>query len=199
MNDPGDADIRRGTPIIRRFIVEKELANAWRTLGREKEPTIIAPNLSSLIGDLSFDQFVMASAGGAKYNGLEMLGMSTIKGNAPPPIKDSYEVFKSYIFSLSQYLESICIIVEGKPVKRRELVKYMAYARGGVHLSPGGRTRNKEVKLFKLMEKREQLSNMNGTNWFFFELLSTGQSIVKPPDIRDIALSIKELHQRYNS
>src|SRR5258705_2918623 len=70
-----DDSLRRNSSVLRRLLVDNELQRAWKAAGFVKEPHIVTSTLTHTVGRLSHDLIAFASAGGAKFNGMEMRGV----------------------------------------------------------------------------------------------------------------------------
>jgi hypothetical protein len=142
------AEIRRGTAVLRRILVEDAFGTAWRAIGQAKQPSLIAVDLDLLLGN-DANKVVYALAGGAHFRGMQMACMLLNKGstpigdNPPPPIRQDGYPFER-MFTLSEYLSSNAGVVEGQTFNRREVIKYLANVKGGVHLSAQQRKTEKK-------------------------------------------------------
>ena len=77
--DISNGEIRRGTAILRRLLVEDSYGAAWRAVGEVKQPTLPAVDLSVLLGN-DTNNVVYALAGGAHFRGVHMACMMLNKG-----------------------------------------------------------------------------------------------------------------------
>ena len=178
-----DAEIRRGSAALRRLLVEDELGRAWRGTGHPKQPTIPAPDLEAMLGDYPRRGVDCALAGGALHGGIYAAGITVVDGPTPPvPATRDIELLMNRPFTLSEYLDSFCAYVKGRGIRRRDLVKYMANVKGGVHLASNSHARKREQELIARVRGLEGLVNHHSKDGLFFELLSLGQSIGKSPD-----------------
>jgi len=191
-NDPPDDVIRRGSAILRRFLLEGVLQRAWNAFGFEKEPAIIAPNLDALLGpDVS--SIELAFAGGAKLKGVFVAGGCVNKGQQPPPDPGAgAATAMEHPFKLSAFRESTSVVAKGQRVRRLELVKYFAHEKCGVHprdVSPRRKRADEEfVRQLRVLEKAIIVFHKEA---FFFELLSIGQSVGRAPDMQKLIAAIR--------
>jgi len=191
-----DGEIRRGSAVLRRLLVEDIYGHAWRNCGYKKQPMIIAPNLILILGNCNLADIKCAIAGGGELGGFTSGGLVLMKGSGPPPPplesdqpnKDTMQ----YQFPLNEYLETPCAVAEGKEIKRRELIKYMANIKGGVHLG-SSKARERERNLIKKISKLEGIINHTQKDGLLFELLSIGQAVSRSEDARKLINSIREL------
>ena len=83
-------------------------------------------------------------------------------------------------FSLSEFLGSPSGIVDGRIFSRREVVKYIANVRGGVHL---GRTEKKaEKKLVARLGKIEKKLTIQMIDALLVELVAIAQAVAQSED-----------------
>ena len=132
-----NGEIRRGTAVLRRLLVEDAYGNAWRAIGKAKQPSLIAVSLELLLGNES-NRVIYALAGGAHFRGMQMACMLVNKGDSaigsspPPPIREDGYPFER-TFTLTEYLASHSGVAEGRPFNRREVIKYLANVKGGAY------------------------------------------------------------------
>ncbi len=46
-----DPEIRRGTAVLRRLLVEDAYGTAWRAVGKTRQPTLIAVDIDLMVGE----------------------------------------------------------------------------------------------------------------------------------------------------
>jgi len=103
-------EIRRGTAVLRRLLVEVAYGHAWRSLGRPKQPRLIAVDLDMILGN-DWNLMDIALAGGADFRGVQMAAMVIHKGNGPlgnpppEPIRENGYPFER-VFTLTDFLDS---------------------------------------------------------------------------------------------
>ena len=189
--NPSDPTLRRGSAILRRFLAEGILRQAWKSAGFEREPMVRAPRLESLLGhDLSSIEF--AFAGGAHLQGTFVAGACVNKGNRPPVGGPDVATAMDYQFKLSAFTESLALVLRGQKVNRRELVKYFAHEKGGVHLDGlSSRRRKEEEQLVRSLAGFERAAKVFNKDAFYFELLSIGQAIGRAPDLQKLIAAIR--------
>jgi hypothetical protein len=181
-----DADIRRGSAVLRRLLVEDAYGTAWRTAGFEQQPSLIAVDFYRMLGTLPLQQVTAGLAGGARFRGMFFAGFINNKapgapnGFSPPLRNDGYPCERA--FTLSELLKSPSGAVDGRPFERREVIKYIANVKGGVHLS--AQRRKAEAKLVARMGKMEKRLVVNGTEGLLFELVAIGQALGQSEDAR---------------
>ncbi len=186
-HDVSDASLRRSSTVLRRLIVDRHLGNAWRDIGFSKEPLITAPKLEKILEGIAPDLVSFASAGGARHQDVKLSGFFKLKF-APTPemgteLNRRMAETEAHRFSLSEFSKSLCLVVEGTPVSRSELIKYVTNKLGGAHFDPKRDSKDPLEKKFLLLDSIRQTMQLSGTNAVLFELLSIGQSIIMSQDI----------------
>ena len=194
-SDISNADIRRGTAILRRLLVEDAYGLAWRAIGESKQPTLHAIDLSLLIGN-DAHKVVYALAGGAIFRGMQIAiivvnhGNNAIGGMPPEAIREDGYPFER-IFTLSEYLSSASGLVHGKYFNRRELIKYLANVKGGVHLSP--QQRKAEQKLIDRIGKIEKKLMVHNSDGLLVEAVACAQGLGNSEDAQHFIKKIRSL------
>jgi hypothetical protein len=177
------------------LLVEDIYGHAWRDSGYARQPAIIAPNLKLILVNCNFADIRCALAGGGRLGGFISGGFLLMKGKGPPPPPlESDQPNKDpmlYRFPLNDYLEAPCAVAEGKEIKRRELIRYMANVRGGVHLG-SKKARERERDLIRRISKLEGVINHTQKDGLLFELLSIGQALGQSDDTGKLIASIRE-------
>jgi hypothetical protein len=185
--DITDPEIRRGTAVLRRLLVEDAYGAAWRAVGKTRQPTLIAIDMDLMVGGHA-NRMEIALAGGADFRGVKTAAMALHKSSAPigatppPPIRPDGYPFER-LFSLSEYLRSTSGIVGGKSFNRREVIKYIANIKGGVHLS--AQARKKEAKLVERLGKAEKRFLIHTSDGLLVEAVAIGQSLGNSEDAKE--------------
>lgn len=195
-SDISNAEIRRGTAVLRRLLVEDAYGVSWRAVGEVKQPSLPAVDLTLLLGN-DANQVVYALAGGAHFRGVKMACMLLNKGSKPlgstpiPSIrKDGYPFER--MFTLSEYLSSMSGVVEGRSFNRREVIKYLANVKGGVHLS--AQQRKAEEKLIARLGKIEKKMMVHNTDGLLVEAVACAQSLGNSDDAKTLIAKVRALH-----
>lgn len=195
-SDISNAEIRRGTAVLRRLLVEDAYGTAWRTVGEVKQPSLPAVDLKLLLGN-DENQVVYALAGGAHFRGVQMAcmlmnkGSKPIGGNPPPPIRNDGYPFER-MFTLTEYLSSMSGVVEGRSFNRREVIKYLANVKGGVHLS--AQQRKAEEKLIARLGKIEKKMMIHNTDGLLVEAVACAQALGNSDDAKTFINKVRALH-----
>jgi len=165
-----EAQIRRGSGILRRLLVEDDYGKAWRSVGFKGEPSLLAVSLEGLISRYQASAIRVALAGGVLYQGVQMIGYLLAEQNGRPEfsifLKESGDVVYGNgnfpgkeRYSLSEFLRSAAGVAQGQKVSRRDIIKYIANVKSGVHSS--GSQRQSEKTLISRMKKFEKKVIMN--------------------------------------
>jgi hypothetical protein len=163
--------------------VQNELQRAWKEAGFVKGPEIVALTLA--YEPLSLDRILFASAGGARYKGARMGGAFFAKGHLTPDEKTQRRGLgpPEKRFGLRDFINSLCIAIEGALVSRRVLIKYVSNKLGGAHFDPR-RDHSEEGKVFRRLDSVGATIRVIGKQDVYYELLSIGQALAQADDIR---------------
>jgi hypothetical protein len=105
-------------------------------------------------------------------------------GTLPPPLRaGGYPGEKE--FPLSEFLASPSGIIEGRTFNRRDVIKYIANVKGGIHL--GAKQRKVEEKLIARLGKIEKQITVHTTDGLLVEIVAIGQALGKSEDARSFA------------
>lgn len=190
-SEMSDGEIRRGSAVLRRLLIENVYGVAWRAVGEQKQPTVMAVDLKLVLGD-QLPNMLYGIAAGVHFRGIQMSTLMMHKGSQParfhsPPTRpDGYPGER--MFSLSEYLSSLSGVVEGRTFTRQEVVKYIANVKGGVHLN--AKERKKEVKLVARLAKIEKKLTVQNTDGLLIEIAAIGQTIGRSADSAKLVASI---------
>lgn len=203
-----DAVLRMGSTALRRLLVHNELQAAWRMVGFEKAPRVVAPRLEAILDAKGGAAVEVAFALGGIIEGLHM-GLSVVNRGRTPvrPQENPME----HSFRLHEYVESCSMFLMGRRVRRREIVKYVANKMGGAHFDPK-RKKGEEVyglldrHLYTLTVKKPegdeagptiavslgpQQKKQPGLPVIWCELLCIGQHLASSPDIRGFVEKVR--------
>ena len=181
-----DHSLRRSSAIMRRLLVEGDLQRAWRTSGRAKQPDIETHELDRVLALVPQSRIVLASVGGATYNGMELASIFEVTGLPPNGALGALTPadLPRRAMPLDSYLAATTMIVGGLSISRRLLIKYVANKLGGVHFDPRRRP-DKEQQPFERLDHARDTYLLAGKNAVYFELLSIGQALTGSRAIRD--------------
>jgi len=188
-----NADIRRGSAILRRLLIDDAYGTAWRSVGHGGEPRVIAVDLEQFMSRIPRDQIAMALATGVRHRGVEYAGICVAKGLHDPspelsPALSAGGFPGEFEYRLSAYLASPSAVVGRQTISRREVIKYVANVKGGVHL--GARARRAELKLVARVAALERRFDVEGTDGLLLEILAIGQAIGRSADAGRLVSSV---------
>lgn len=186
-----DDSLRRTSPILRRLLIQNDLQKVWKELGLNKEPRFKVPMLSKVLKEIPKNKVIFASAGGAKYNGLELIGVLVV--DYVFTSEERKRLFSKTIMKetlgLNAFVKSNSIIIEGREISRSTLIKYIANKLGGDHYDQR-RVDNDVDDGFVLLDKvTTEEYKLADKNAVYFEFLSLIQTLINS---RDIAKLIKK-------
>ncbi len=191
-----DREIRHGSAVLRRLLVEDVYGTAWRTIGWQKQPKLIAVSIDQIASPNNLSKIVYAIAAGATFRGVQMAclmvneGSSSIGEQLGPPLRENgYPGDRE--FSISEYLSSLSGVVDGKSFNRREVIKYIANVKGGVHLS--AKERKAEKKLVVRLGKIEKKIMVHTTDGLMIELVAIGQAVGNSQDAQNFIKHVRAI------
>ena len=184
-------ELRRGSAVLRRLLVEQELLAAWGQLGIPGHPTVRSVDLELMI-EGGVGNTMAAVAGGARigrhvFAGAMLEGPFDSPEQAPKRDRATHEIER--VFRLADYVESPCAIADGETVSRREVVKYFANHLGGVHLSR--KARKTEEPMVRRLQRVQGLFQIHGLEGLHHEILAIGQATGEAPDIQRLVAEIR--------
>lgn len=179
-SDIDEDDIRRGSAVLRRLLVEDAFGKAWRAVGESGQPSVVAIDISHI----SPADVIYAIAAGANFRGVDTACMFRNNGTRPigdfgPPITEGGYPGES-LLSLSEFLSSPSGYVGGRTFSRRDVIKYISNVRGGVHL--GQSEKKAEKKLIARIGKIEDKLQVHNTDALLVEILAIGQALARAED-----------------
>lgn len=188
-----DHSLRRSSPVLRRLLVHNDLQKAWLDLGMEKEPQIKVSTLSSILQSIPKEKITFASAGGAKYKGMELRGaLMANYAMSPEEIKQNYsQGIPEEILGLRAFINAPTVVINGQEISRRTVIKFIANKLGGDHFDQK-RNGDAEETQFSLLDQAASQIKLADKNAIYFELLSAGQALINADDIRIFMEKSKE-------
>jgi hypothetical protein len=184
--NPSDAELRRGSVILRRFLGDQVLQAAWRAhppaAGGAKQPAVEAyeidlnaPLLALLPGHL-----ILADA-----------QFEFFRGEIPEAYRSGMEM-SLRTFGLNQYRDSAAVVVDGETLTRGDLIKYFANVLGGAHLDYGGKHGHDHADLVRRVRKVEgRVKLFDQKDGLRFELRAIGRRLAASPDLQLLENSIR--------
>jgi len=190
-----EPDIRRGSAILRRLLVDNEYMHAWKQVGFERQPTLNAVDLSLLIEGIPESQIIVSLAMGAHYRDAYWAGICLTSNNMRIKTHDSKFNSQSYpgerTYYLSEYLSSSSGIANSKHITRKDVIKYIANVLGGVHINP--KQRKQEAKLVARVEKFHKKIQLQKSDGLLIELTAIAQAIGQSADCSKLIAKIRSV------
>lgn len=181
--DISEGDIRRGSAVLRRLLVDGVYGKAWRAIGKGKQPNVVAIDISSLTEPNALKDIKYVVAAGAKFRGADFAVMLVNKGTrpignlGPPMTPDGYPGERE--FSLTEFVASPSGAVDGRVFLRREVIQYIANVRGGVHQDDSGKTARKLTARLGKIERKLAIAD---TDALLVEIVAIAQAVARASD-----------------
>jgi len=174
---PPQDEIRLGSLVLRRLLLEREIVGVWHAVGFPGEPDIVAVDLLATVAAQGPGAPEFALAGSARLSGSEFQGVPVGKAAPKTPIR---------VWPLSKYLESPSILLGRTAITRREVIKYVAHLNGAPE-APSAKGRKQEQEFATRMARLEARANTYRPSAFQLELYSIGQTLAQTPDAVKLA------------
>jgi len=176
-----DDALRRGSSSLRSLLIEGQLNKAWRMVGLSGKFIIKTQAIENIIDQDNAGKILIAQTGGAKFNNMEIRDVVFQNKTATKEeFDEEFEKgFKQKLknWSISEYLDSSCFIVQGEKICRRELIQYIANKLGGTHYDTKRDSSDNKESKFLLLDRIFDKIFLADKNAIYFELLSIGQGI----------------------
>lgn len=185
-------DLRRGSAIIRRLLVDGELQRTWKEAGFQREPQIEAPSLIDILYGGSLAAVEFAAAGGATVNGMYIAGIVVSRHAlwGPGKVGANSNTPPSVVHGLKRFSEAPVIFAHQTFVTRHQIIKYIANKRGGVHYDTQ-RGNAKDEQAFAVLDKLEHNVTINDHYPVYYELHAAVQLLVRAPDIQQFIRAVR--------
>ena len=182
-----DNTLRRGSTQLRLLLIDNTLQKAWKAVGFQREPIIIAPRLETLLDSVPSDYLLFAQAGGGNYEGTRISCsylIRQLKGSQPVTIPEGIQHIE-HPFGLRELGRSCALFIEGRRIARAEVIKYVANKLGGAHLD-FSRSAIATESVYQLLDRRAAAFMIGDKNAVYYELLSIGQLLARAPDVQKL-------------
>jgi hypothetical protein len=185
--------IRREAPVLRRLLVDNggDIARLWRAEDRPGQPMI--PNVFDLdrlpnFKGLKFGTTETPIGGGG---GKTQMGWMFVWEDAAmtPDVRQAVQQDPPpRVMSLRAYLEATCVVADEKPIRRDDLICYVANRRGGNHLDRRSRTGNpRRLAAYDVLDHLgSEGFQLNRREAAFSQLVSIVHSVVNAPDLQSL-------------
>lgn len=191
--EPSDAALRRGSAILRRFLPDQLLQQAWRAHGLHKtvspQPRITAYLITLGVTPPGVSLHVIYADSQIEFG----VGPLFTPGQHTPMRS------RASTFGLNEYRDPTAIQVNEWAISRGDLIKYFANVLGGVHLDDADnrpRKRKPEAKrrehlLTARIKSLENRINVLGRESLRFELREIGRHLAASDDLRLLEAHIR--------
>ena len=95
-------------------------------------------------------------------------------------------------YGFGAFTAAPCMVIKGKLIPRRVVIKYVSNKLGGAHHDPR-RGKSEEELLFSCLDRIQNYLLM-GKPAVYFELLSAGQALVRSTDIGRLVSKVRPAH-----
>jgi hypothetical protein len=117
-------------------------------------------------------------------------GSQPLDATDPQPVRENGYPFER-VFVLSEYLSSLSGVVEGRSFNRRDVIKYLANVKGGVHLS--AQQRKAEKNLVARLGKIENKIRVHLSDGLLVEAVAIGQALGNSTDAKAFVQAVRTL------
>jgi hypothetical protein len=195
--EPSDADLRRGSAILRRFLSDQLLQRAWRAHGLH-ESVASEPRVRANEIDLDAEPRLHSFHAIYADSGFEIATEPLILSGQKVQMRSHEREF-----GLNEYRDSIAIQIAHGGITRGDLVKYFANTLGGVHLdTPAGKpkrqhadARKKEEVLAQQIRRVENQIQIMGRESIRHELREIGRRLGASDDLQLLETRIRTADQ----
>jgi hypothetical protein len=213
-----EPELRRGSAVLRRLLVDGEILKAWRNHGFEGHPTVIAPDGAALAVEhgVRLEDAASLVVGGGRLNGIDaaMIGAFRVFNPATgqgPDAESGFAVLVTSIlrdasgpappgplfymveraWRLADYLAAPGAVRRGEVISRHLVVQFFANYAGGAHLDRISAVIRNKTAQYELVAELERRVNADTMDGLYFELLSIGQAIGRSSDMHRLAAAIR--------
>lgn len=190
-----DTLLRQEAILLRQLLVQDggtlfQVARLFNTNLKVHGPARVQQILSKKGGIVKFYQ-----AGGAVYQGMGVRSIFERDGVSPDPAaryrrhQRKKELNSGRTYCLVEYLNSICFVLDGQPITRENLIKYVCNKiGGGGHFDLG-----KLGGVPKKLDEIRQRYRIADKNAIYFELLAIGQALTSSPSVMELEKNIRRV------
>lgn len=184
-NNPSEAEIMMNCSYLRTLLIHNELQKAWRSCGFQGQPNIDVDSDDGI--NIDEDGLEYAQNNPVTINGMTIYSLyvyNKIKENIRSKPSDG----KSKKVKLSTYLETKCLIYEGKKRTRQYIINYACNKLGPTHFETTKREEDTE-------RLRNEFKVGGDIDILFINMLSIAQTVLRAEDIKMFMEKAKELLQ----
>jgi hypothetical protein len=182
--------LREASARLRRLLThDKTLQQLRRALGHRGELRISSPTFTADGSDVVFAQSAGARRGGTQVQDVAVYNRAL----SPDEVRDRFEKVKeagpvTQELLLSNWLSSKCMVVNGIPVTRRDVVLFVAHKLGGVHFDTSRDAKNHPG--YTALDNARELVRTADLDAAYAELAAIAQQLVSS---RDVEVLFREL------
>ena len=184
-----DDRLRRDSGILRRLLIDNGgglLRTYRRRAGLKGEIKVEAQDLGRQLVGTDRKHLRFAAAGGGTHAGMTVAAVSVHSvAMSADEVRAQYERgMPTSVFGLSKFLDSPCLILDGRSINRRDLIKYVTNRLGGVHFDE-----NRDPvteRAFLALDRIMGTISIAEKNVVYFELLSVGQAILGSAQVTEM-------------
>ena len=177
---------------LHRLTVGGALAAAWGFDGQEGRLNIIAPSMDRIVETIKPERIIFAQAGGTSLGGSEVSTTILLDGDISEPEQAlirrlEVEVYRKS-FSADEFNESACMVLEGRFMRRRVLLEFLADKHSGTPFDKKSGLSELQQKYesdFAALDKIDKSNKIETANAIYHEVLSIAQSLNNTPDIQN--------------
>jgi hypothetical protein len=215
---PTEPDIRRGSAVLRRLLLQGEILKVWHDHGFKEQPRVIGPDGLALAAahNVRLEHAASMIVGGGRLNGIDaaMIGAFRVFNPATghgPDAESGFAVLTSSIlrdascpsppcplrdmveraWRLTDYLSAPGAVRRGEIISRQLVIEFFANYAGGAHLDRISAMIRKKTARYELVAELERRVNADTMDGLYFELFSIGQAIGRSPDMHRLAAAIQ--------
>ncbi|WP_248582585.1 hypothetical protein [Nocardioides sp. InS609-2] len=181
--------LRREAVVLRRLLVDNggDIARLWRAEGRPGQPMI--PEVSDLARFPTWSGLVFATADTID-TGTGMLVGEMLLWEDAALTTEIRAIMESDAqpadMPLRKYVEAVCVVSKSRPIRRDDMIMYVANRRGGAHFNRKRQTNNprRQAAFNVLDEMSSDGWQMNGQDATFAQLITIVHNVVAAPDLQ---------------
>lgn len=174
--------LRRDAAVLRRWIIDPGgAASLWRMAGHGGK--LMMPEVSDLASLPHARGLEFAAAARRSLDGTVMSDVLLWRQDlCPKDLDTAWEQPRDR--TLDQYAKTACLVIHEKFVRRKDLIKYVANKRGGVHhdSSRSGDPRERAAHLL-LDQASEEGFRGNDVDLYLGQFMNIGHEFVSAPDV----------------
>lgn len=179
-------EVRRGSAVLRRMFLEQEYQTAWRALDLPGHPVVYAVDFDHVVGpDGGLIQYAFAA--GVTIKQVQIVSVCLYRGRELPPsppelpnARDNQRYLFEKRFPIRDYMDSHCAAYLTDRVTRREVIRYFANLKSGVH--SGRKAELKDRVLKARLQHLDGCMNLMGFCPLMAELMAIGQVLALSDD-----------------